>query len=266
MTSYDEYGAPEPLRHVEHVMGTVFSFDLREVHDADRPRVLAALDGAVVGLHRVDELFSTYRADSQISRLGREELTLSQCEPEVRDVLELCEEFSYRSDGWFTARYAGGRPDPTGLVKGWAVERAARMLASAGAGSVCVNGGGDVQVHGGPWRVGIADPLHRGELLAVVEAHGELAVATSGPAERGCHILDPHTGRPPADGLASVTVVGTSLTEVDAWATAACAMGAERARPWLQRQPGAEAFVVTEAGTTWQTSGFARFSAEMCVS
>ncbi|MEU8826870.1 FAD:protein FMN transferase [Streptomyces sp. NPDC048636] len=254
----------EPLRHVEHVMGTVFSFDVREVEEAARPRVQAALDGAVVGLHRVDELFSPFRPESQISRVARGELTPAQCDPDVRDVLRMCEDAEYRSGGWFSARYAGGTPDPTGLVKGWAVERAARMLVSAGAGSVCVNGGGDVQVHGGPWRVGVADPHRRGELIAVVEAQGELAVATSGPAERGCHVLDPHTGLPPVRGLASVTVLATSLADADAWATAACAMGAERARPWLQRLAGAEAFVVTAAGTTWQTSGFARYAADLC--
>ncbi|MEU4895869.1 FAD:protein FMN transferase [Streptomyces sp. NPDC044780] len=256
---------PGPLRHVEHVMGTVFSFDVRDVAAADRPRVRAALDGAVAGLHRVDELFSTYRRDSQISRLGRGELTLSRCDPEVREVLRMCEVAEHRSGGWFSARYGGRRLDPTGLVKGWAVERAARMLVSAGAGSVCVNGGGDVQVHGGPWRVGIADPLRRGELAAVVAAHGELAVATSGPAERGCHILDPRTGLPPARGPASVTVIATSLADADAWATAACAMGAERARPWLGRLSDAEAFVVTADGSTWHTSGFARYAAGLCV-
>ncbi|WP_254885482.1 FAD:protein FMN transferase [Streptomyces sp. NA02950] len=254
----------EPLRHVEHVMGTVFSFDVREVPDAARPRVQAALDGAVVGLHRVDELFSPYRPESQISRLARGELTLAQCDPDVRDVLRMCEDAEYRSGGWFSARFAGGQPDPTGLVKGWAAERAARMLDSAGARSVCVNGGGDIQVHGGPWRVGVADPHRRGELIAIVEAQGELAVATSGPAERGCHILDPRTGLPPAQGLASVTVIATSLADADAWATAACAMGAERARPWLQRLTGAEAFVVTAGGATWQTSGFARYAADLC--
>ena len=157
----------------------------------------AGLDAAVAGLHRVDEMFSTYRPGSQLSRLARDELTLGDCDPEVREVLELCEDAERESDGWFTARYAGGL-DPTGLVKGWAVECAAHMLASSGAGSVCVNGGGDIQLYGGPWRVGVGDPLRPGGLVAVVEADGGLAVATSGPAERGCHILDPHTRRPPA--------------------------------------------------------------------
>ncbi|MDT0545255.1 MULTISPECIES: FAD:protein FMN transferase [Streptomyces] len=257
-------GEPRRMLHVEETMGTVFSLDVREVADADRPRVRAALDGAAAWLHRVDELFSTWRPDSQISRLHRGELDVSQCDADVRDVLRLCEEAERLSDGWFSTRHAG-RVDPTGLVKGWAVERAAQMLASAGAGSVCVNGGGDIQTHGGPWRVGIADPLRPGELIAVVEARDELAVATSGPAERGCHILDPYTGGPPAEPLASVTVVCRSLTDADAWATAACAMGAERARPWLQRLPDAAAFAVTADGATWQTSGFARYDAAMFV-
>ncbi|MEU1786567.1 FAD:protein FMN transferase [Streptomyces sparsogenes] len=245
-------------------MGTVFSLDVREVPDAGRPRVRAALEGAAAWLHRVDEVFSPWRADSQISRLRRGELELSRCDADVRDVLRLCGEAERTSGGWFSARYAG-EVDPTGLVKGWAVERAARMLVSAGAGSVCVNGGGDVQTHGGPWRVGIADPLRPGELAAVVEARGELAVATSGPAERGCHILDPYTGTPPADRLASVTVVCRGLADADAWATAACAMGAGRARRWLQRLPDAAAFAVTADGATWRTSGFTRYDAAMCV-
>ncbi|MDJ0344731.1 FAD:protein FMN transferase [Streptomyces sp. H10-C2] len=160
-------------------------------------------------------------------------------------------------DGWFSARYAGSL-DPTGLVKGWAVERAAAMLRSSGADTVCVNGGGDVQLHGGPWRVGVADPLRPGRIAARIETSHGLAVATSGPAERGCHILDPRTGAPPAPSLASITVIGRSLTEADAWATAPYAMGAARARGWLEQLPGTEAFAVASDGSTWQTSGFAR--------
>jgi thiamine biosynthesis lipoprotein ApbE len=69
------------------------------------------------------------------------------------------------------------------------------------------------------WRIGIADPLHPGR-LALVVAGRDFAVATSGIAERGAHIIDPHTGRPAA-GLASITVVGARLAEADAYATAA---------------------------------------------
>lgn len=261
--------APEDtrLRHVEHAMGTVFSFDVRGAGSgAGAARTRAALDAAVCWLHRVDEVFSTFLPDSQISRLARDELALSRCDPDVWEVLRLCEDAERLSDGWFSARYdmendGGSAFDPTGLVKGWAVERAARMLVSAGAESVCLNGGGDIQLHGGPWRIGISDPHHPGGLAAIVQAHDELAVATSGPAERGCHILDPNTGEPPVTDLASVTVVCPGLTDADAWATAAYAMGGDRARAWLEQLPDAEGFAVTSDGGTWQTSGFGRYTA-----
>ncbi|CAG6395998.1 FAD:protein FMN transferase [Actinacidiphila cocklensis] len=235
------------LRRVEHTMGTVFSFDVRGAG----PRAAAALEAAAAWLGHVDEVFSTYRPQSQVSRLAAGTLALSACSPEVWEVLGLCEAAERRSDGWFSAGYAGGF-DPTGLVKGWAVERAAAMVASAGADAVCVNGGGDVQVHGGPWRIGVSDPLRKGALATVVHAEGELAVATSGPAERGCHIVDPRTGRPPATALASLTVVCRGLTEADTCATAGYAMG-DRARDWLESLPGTRAFAITADGTSWTT-------------
>lgn len=250
---------PARVRRVEHTMGTVFSLDVRGGSPA---RIAAAVEAAAAWLRHVDEVFSTYRPGSQISRLAAGGLVLSACSPEVREVHRLCEEARRRTGGWFSAGYAGGF-DPTGLVKGWAVERAAEMLRSAGAEAVSVNGGGDVQTFGGPWRIGVTDPLRHGAVAAVVRAGGaedteagSLAVATSGPAERGSHVLDPHTGRPPRDGLASLTVVSRTLTEADVSATAAYAMGA-RARAWLAAERDTEAFAVTAAGGTWQTAGFA---------
>ncbi|WP_330177944.1 FAD:protein FMN transferase [Streptomyces sp. NBC_01498] len=241
-------------------MGTVFSFDVRDIGDG--ARVGAALGAAVASLHRADELFSTYRPGSQLMRLGRGELDRADCAPEVAEVLELCAAAERESEGWFTTRYAGGL-DPTGLVKGWAVERAARTIAAAGAGRVCLNGGGDVQLLGGPWRVGIADPLSPGALALVVEARDDLGVATSGPAERGCHVIDPRTGEAPVGGLASITVVcPAGLTVADTRATAAYAMG-ERARDWLEALPDTEGFAVTADGATWTTGGFHRHTAEV---
>lgn len=248
------------IRHVEYVMGTAVSFDIRVPDLPDLPGdVCDALTRAMAWLHKVDALFSTYRPSSQITRLARGELRLAHCDPLVWDVLRLCEEAHARTDGWFSA-YFNGWFDPTGVVKGWAVERAARMIAGAGAVAVCANGGGDIQLIGGPWRIGISDPLRPGEIAAIVETGPEtteLAIATSGPAERGCHILDPRTHQAPNTTLASFTVLTTSLTDADVLATAGYAMG-DLAPSWFSVVPDVAAFAVCEDNTTWHNGEFTR--------
>ena len=246
---------PCGLHHVEHAMGTVFSFVIR---DTPTPVIRHALQQAVAWLHRVDEIFSTYRPESQISRLARGEAHLTDCDPEVAEVLRLCDNAERVSGGWFS-RTAGGRLDPTGMVKGWAIERASDILYEAGAHNTCVNGGGDIQLRGEhapdvPWHIGIANPLRPGGLCTLVTGR-DLAVATSGTAERGAHILAPHTGRPTTSGLLSITLVGRHLTKVDAYATAAFAMGPS-ARQWIESLPGIDAFAVASDARAWWTSDF----------
>ncbi|MEU6218096.1 FAD:protein FMN transferase [Streptomyces sp. NPDC047022] len=252
--------APPALRHAEEVMGTVVSFDVR---GGEPEAVRSALREAVAGLHRVNEVFSTYREDSQVSRLARGELTVEECDPEVAEVLALGAEAERLSNGWFSTRYEG-RTDPTGIVKGWAVQRAAERLVGTGASGVSVNGGGDVQMYGvpgphRPWRVGVSDPWRPGGLAAVISAAGaeELAVATSGTAERGAHIIDPRTGRPAVTDLVAVTVVGPRLTWVDCWATAAFAMGSRQALDWLESLPDVEALLITAGDEVRCTGGLA---------
>jgi thiamine biosynthesis lipoprotein len=246
-----------PLGHVEHVMGTVVSFDVRFAEESQRAPMRAAVASAVTWLHRVDDVFSTYRPQSQVSRLGRGELRLADCDGDVAEVLELCAQVGRESHGYFSSTY-GGRLDPTGLVKGWAIQRASELLSSAGSTHHLVNGGGDIQVVGGsapgtPWQIGIAHPLERGAFASVVQVT-DGAVATSGIAERGTHVIDPFTGQP-AVALASVTLVGRDLIRSDAYATAAIAMG-DRARRWLEGCPGYEAFAVGADGFGWWTSGY----------
>ena len=183
-------------------------------------------------LRWVDATFSTYRADSEICRLERGELALADAHPLVREVLGQCERLRERTGGFFDLR-ATGRLDPSGLVKGWAVDRAAALLDRAGCTRFCIDAGGDLRLRGGPWRVGIRHP-HRRRRLAGVIAVTDAAVATSGTYERGRHIVDPHTGRPATDAL-SVTIVGPDLATADAYATAAFAMG--EAGPALDRRP-----------------------------
>ncbi len=242
------------IRHVEHAMGTVFSFDVRA---ASRAPVQDALAQAVALLHHVDRLFSTYRTESAVSRLRRGEADLHALPPEVTEVLQLCAEAEARTGGAFSSR-PDGLPDPTGLVKGWAVERAAALLMDAGAAGCCVNGAGDIRLRGEsapgqPWRVGIADPRSQGRVLTVV-AGFDLAVATSGITERGTHITDPRDGSRPTHLLAA-TVTGPSLAWADAYATAAVVLG-PAAKGWIDEVDGYELLTVGPGGATANTARF----------
>jgi FAD:protein FMN transferase len=205
------------MARVEQVMGIPVGIDVRD--DVD-PR---AVDRAFEHLRWVDATFSTYVPDNEIARAGAG----ADPSPAVRAVLQRCDDLRRRTGGGFDV-HATGRLDPSGFVKGWALEGAAAILAEAGARNLCLHAGGDVLVRGQrapgqPWRVGIQHPLRRDRVAAVLAAH-DLGVATSGAYERGAHIVDPRSGRPP-EGVLSVTVAGPDLGTADAYATAAFAMG-----------------------------------------
>jgi thiamine biosynthesis lipoprotein len=265
MDAAASHARPEFFR-VEHIMGMPILIDVRD------PDVeAAALDRAFDWLRFVDTTFSTYKADSEISRLNRGELALAGAHPDVREVLARCEELREETSGYFDIRApylrwegatsvarSPGAIDPAGLVKGWSVARAGQILEGAGARNYSVNAGGDINVRGYPapgalWRIGIQHPLQRDRVAAVV-AISDMAIATSGAYERGNHIVDPYTGRPPGDVL-SVTIVGSDLGTADAYATAAYAMG--KAGPsWTARLPGYEAMTILADETVLYTMAF----------
>jgi len=235
-------------------MGTAISVDVR---DADVSR--SALDDVFAWFRRVDGVFSPYKEDSQISRLGRGEIAVAECDHDVAWVLGRCADIRDATGGYFDAR-ASGRLDPSGLVKGWSVEVASGMLVERGSTNHCINAGGDIRLRGEPepgrpWNAAIAHPLLAGRLTVIV-AGRDLAVATSGTAERGLHVIDPLTGLPAA-ALASVTVVGPELTLTDSFATAAVAMGVDAPR-WLDRLEEHDAYVIDAGGHVWWTAGFVR--------
>jgi len=223
------------FRHVEQVMGTAVSFDVRV------PAKTVSVGGAIDLLHWVDETFSIYRADSQISRIGRGELGSDDACPEVREVLVRCSELREATDGWFDHEggQSRGRPlDPSGYVKGWSIDRAAELLRFDGIDRFCINAGGDVVAMGrpdgeNPWRVGVRKPANAAEIATVVGVV-DAAVATSGTYERGGHVWSSrtHSGGQPG----SVTVMGPELGVADALATAVFAAGGG-APDWLHRFP-----------------------------
>lgn len=247
-------------RFVDHVMGMPISLALRGRHAADDVG-RAAWAQALAVLRDVDTVFSTYRPDSVVRRLDRGEIDLADCPPEVREVLDLGADAERDSAGAFSVHRAGpdGRTalDPSGVVKGWAAERAAGPLRALADTAFCLSAGGDLLCRtldpdAAPWRIGIEHPHDPRRLIAVVPV-GTGAVATSGTAHRGAHLVDARTGRPP-EGVASVTVVADSLTDADIDATAAYAQGREAA-DWLRGRPGRTGLVVWADGSTTAVGG-----------
>lgn len=226
-------------RRVEQVMGMPISLALRGRH-ADDAIGERAWEDALAELRRVDEVFSTWRPDSQVSRLHRGELTLAECDGSVAEVLRLGDDARVSSAGAFDIYLPGPdgvrRLDPSGVVKGWAVDRAVAPLLALRDTDVCLSAGGDMVCHvsdldGEPWLIGIENPLDPSRLVARVPVHRG-AVATSGSAHRGAHVVDARSGRP-QDALASVTVIGSHLTSVDIDATTALALGVD-GPDWLR--------------------------------
>jgi thiamine biosynthesis lipoprotein len=236
---------------VEHVMGTAISVDVRDDVSS------AATDDVFAWFRLVDDTFSTYRPESPISRLGRGDIAMADCPSDVTWVLDRCAELRRETDGAFDV-WATGTLDPSGYVKGWAVDVASAMLAARGSENHCINAGGDVRLRGVPeggrlWQTGIAHPLVPHRLTTVIAAT-DAGIATSGTSERGEHIIDPRTKRG-CGQLASVTVVGPDLTSADVYATTAIALGLDAPR-WLETLEGHESYVIDAVGNAWWTSGF----------
>jgi thiamine biosynthesis lipoprotein len=237
------------LRHVHAVMGTMVSFDVR-LGDAKTNAAHLALARACARLDRADAVFSTWKPNSPMSLLRRNAMTLDKAPAEVAEVLELCALARDLSDGWFDPWKMPGGIDPTGLVKGWAVDQALGELRAAGVRAAIVSAGGDLATFGGPepglpWRIGVRDPRAIDKIACILESPG--AVATSGCYERGSHVIDPKTGRTETR-CESATVTGPELWLADALATGLLVAG-EAGLAVIEAVEGYGGCVISESGS-----------------
>lgn len=204
------------MPRVFDVMGTTVSLRAG-IDDAQFDRVRAVFRDA-------DARFSLYRPDSELSGIRDGTLRLADASADLREVYALAIEWRIATDGAFTPHRPDGVIDLDGVVKAWAMERAARELGT----DWCLNVGGDVlvsgvQPDGAPWSLGIVDPFDRTALLATVELAGSRrAAATSGSAERGDHIWTQGA----APQFVQVTVLADDILTVDVLATAIISGGA----------------------------------------
>ncbi len=205
-----------------------------------------AIDRVDEYFHKVDKDFSTYKRDSEVSRIRRGELQVADASDGVKEVWKLCEHARELTLGAFDPWKVSGGFDPSGLVKGWAADTAAKMLVGAGIESVLINAAGDLVLRGGqlseegeskPWNIGISNPDDVNQIVKTFDVV-DGSVATSGDYEKGAHIIDPHTGLI-AIGARSASVVGPDGALCDVLATALMVDGRDAQR-WMGRPELAE--------------------------
>jgi thiamine biosynthesis lipoprotein len=235
------------------VMGTMCSIvvgepDVARLGSAVATAAMAAARGR---LEAMDHRFSHFSRESEISRwLSGFEVSpdaLADMDFVIRQCLRLRDE----SDGVFVHKNpVTGSVDTAGYVKGHAIRDAARTMQARGLRNFMIGVGGDQYCAGWatddrPWRVAIADPARSHGVVALLEAT-DMAVATSGRAERGDHIWNGRGLTP--EGLLSFTVIGPDIAEADAYATIGFAMG-DAGIDWVARRDGYRSLAVRPDGT-----------------
>lgn len=226
------------FREIE-VWGTVLLFDI-ESENLTEPALESALSEVKIYVNHVDEVFSTYKNNSLISKLRREEIDISNASKEVIEVWNLSAELKRLTNGAFDPWAVPGGFDPSGLVKGWAADKSAEILIRHGVKHILINAAGDITLRGGrlengevkPWLIGITDPDNKDNIVKTFEIF-DGAIATSGDYERGDHIKDPQNGMV-AVGAKSATVIGPDGAFADALATALMVAGSDGATWFTQ--------------------------------
>lgn len=220
----------------------------------------AVIDHVFDYFRKVDKRFSTYKPNSEISKINQG-LTESEWSQEMKFVMSLCDKTKLETDGYFDV-YHSGKLDPSGLVKGWAIDNAAKLLQAKGIKNFYVEAGGDIQVDGtdaanNPWAIGIRNPFNINEIIKVVHLKDQ-GMATSGTYIRGQHIYNPHRENQDITDVMSLTVIAANVYEADRFATAAFAMG-KKGIAFIESRPDLEGYMVDDQKMATFTSGFERY-------
>lgn len=209
----------------------------------------------------VDNTFSTYKKSSEISKYNQKLMPESELSKTVQSVLRLADKTKKETYGYFDIE-RNGKIDPSGIVKGWAILNASKILRKLGYQNFFVEAGGDIQVagkncHSDSWTVGIRNPYNRAENVKILSLKDK-GIATSGTSVRGQHIYNPHEPGKKLEEIVSLTVIGPDVLEADRFATAAYAMG-RKGIEFIENLSGFEAYMIDSERTATFTSGFERF-------
>ena len=208
----------------------------------------------------IDEKFSTYKDTSEISLINSGRLGEYEYSDDMNTVFRLSEETKQNTDGYFDIVMPDGKFDPSGLVKGWSIYNAARILNADGLKEFYIDAGGDIQANGKFWKVGIKNPFDQNQIVKVLYTK-DRGIATSGTYIRGQHIHNPREKGKPISEVVSLTVIGHNIYEADRYTTAAFAMG-QKGIEFIEKLDGFEGYVIDKDGFATMTSGFEAYTRE----
>ncbi|MDC0598221.1 DUF2271 domain-containing protein [Gammaproteobacteria bacterium] len=294
-------------RHFDGVLGT--SLDITIVTDETEQIVELAVSSAVAEIGKLEQILSTYRADSELMRLNHSGST-NAASAELLEIISACEQWYSRSEGKFSCKLGdilrlwdeaeraqevpdritvravarkanqasldidvaaatvdlpeGVTLDPSGLAKGYIIDRALTVLRAflSEDSAVKLDIGGDAYYWQSPpaedsWQVGIADPIETADnqrFIATLAVNSK-AVTASGHNSRTrhighrefSHIFTPRDGWPVTSGTASI-VIAPDVMSADAIATALTVQDLNDGIDWVNSLPEVEAMVIDSQG------------------
>jgi thiamine biosynthesis lipoprotein len=204
----------------------------------------------------IDEIFSPFKESSEVSKINQGLIFEQDYSVLMQEVVDKIAETKKQTSGYFNA-WNNGKFDPSGLVKGWAIYNAGKIILDSGVNNFYLEAGGDIQTSGfndkgERWSIGIKNPFEPTEMIKVVYLGGE-GIATSGNYFLGEHIYSP--AKEKASEIVSLTVVGQNIYEADRFATAAFAMG-KAGIEFIEQQLGLEGYMIDNQGLATYTSNF----------
>ncbi len=244
------------MRTTRILMGMPITIEI-----ADKNALLSDINEIYEYFKLIDQKFSTYKKNSEISRINGGRLKINDASRDVKLIFKLANKTKKETQGYFDI-YHEKKIDPSGIVKGWAIFNAANQLLKKGYKNLYIDAGGDIQSYGKnnkgiDWSIGIRNPFNQSEIIKVISPKNK-GVATSGTYIRGNHIYNPKNNSRVIDDIISLTVIGPNIYEADRFATAAFAMGRDGIN-FIENLSGFEGYLIDKKGIATYTSGFSKY-------
>jgi FAD:protein FMN transferase len=246
------------MKQTRALMGMTITVEI-----AGSPAVKTSIDKIFSYFENVENKFSVFKTTSEMTLVNNGKIKENQWSKEMKLVFVLAEKTKKETNGYFDIVTNDGKYNPSGLVKGWAVHNASKLLLAQGLKNFYVEAGGDIQAHGKNeqsryWSVGIKNPFNQEQIVKVLYLKNQ-GIATSGTYMRGQHIYNPHARNRPLAEIVSISVIGPNVYEADRFATAAFAMGVNGIR-FIESLKGFEGYMIDKNGIGTETSGFEKYN------